>query len=254
MTHDELLAALSVSVGIGVDMGAGSLEPDALGIVAGEGRLRPGPGQAIGILCMTGGRMLSPEIALALAARVLDHIERFAGTPLLLLIDAGSQSLSRRDELLGLNEYLAHLTQAMHLASVNACRTVAILYGKAAAGAMIATAMAADYLVAVPGAAPSVMDLPSIARVTKLSPDALEAMSRLTPIFAPGVRPLFDTGAFAEHWTEPATFAARLRSLLGDEPDERPKDRRDQTGASRGGRTKAAAIAQRVISEALGDG
>ncbi len=46
---------------------------------------------------------------------------------------------------------------------------------------------------ALPGAAPSVMDLPSISRVTKLPLEQLQRLAKSTPIFAPGVPPLLQS-------------------------------------------------------------
>jgi malonate decarboxylase gamma subunit len=61
------------------------------------------------------------------------------------------QSMRRRDEMLGLNEYLAHLTKCFVLAGQRGHRTVGVLFGRAAAGAFIATGLVQDMLAAVPG-------------------------------------------------------------------------------------------------------
>ena len=152
MSHDELLKALFPD--------GTPLQPDDLGIIEGEQKLANGG--LVGVVGLVNGNPVGVQRAIALAACVLRHIGKHTGRPLILLVDAGSQLMARRDELLGLNEYLAHLTKSLYLASVAGSYTVSIMYGTAAAGAMIATAMAADSLIAVPGAAPSVMDLPSI--------------------------------------------------------------------------------------------
>jgi malonate decarboxylase gamma subunit len=68
--------------------------------------------------------------------------------------------------------------------------------------------------VVLPGAEPSVMDLPSISRVTKLPLEDLEELAKSTPIFAPGVEPLFATGAVAQTWAADEPFAPRLAALL----------------------------------------
>jgi malonate decarboxylase gamma subunit len=59
--------------------------------------------------------------------------------------------MRRRDEMLGLNEYLAHLTKCFVLAGQRGHRTVGVLSGRAAAGAFIATGLVQDMLAAVPG-------------------------------------------------------------------------------------------------------
>src|SRR5205807_67055 len=81
--------------------------------------------------------------------------------------------------------YLSHLAKALLLAEAEGHRTVGLLYGGSAAGAFIATALATGTLVALPGAHPAVMDLPSMARVTKLPVEVLKAKAEATPVFAP---------------------------------------------------------------------
>ncbi|WP_224020451.1 biotin-independent malonate decarboxylase subunit gamma, partial [Burkholderia vietnamiensis] len=113
--------------------------------------------------------------ALALASQVLATIERGGATPILVLVDSDSQRMSKRDELLGLNEGLSHLAKCLMHAELAGHRTIGLLYGHTAAGAFIATALATRTLLALPGAEPEVMDLPSMSRVTKLPIDVLEA-------------------------------------------------------------------------------
>lgn len=163
-----------------------------------------------------------------------------------MLIDSSSQRMSRHDELLGLSEYLAHLAKALLLAEVRGHRTIALLHGGSAAGAFIATALATGTLVALPGAHPAVMDLPSMARVTKLSLDVLKAKAETTPVFAPGLDNLFRTGAIHAVWDPAIPLAGQLAALLATPA---AADHRDRLGAERGGRPKAAAIAERVIAE-----
>ena len=219
-------------------------------------------GIAVGLAGIADGTPVGIDAALSMAETVLAHVERGGDMPLVVLVDTASQLMARRDELLGLNEYLAHLCQCLALASFRGHRTVGILHGAAAAGAFIATALSTDMLVAVPGAAPSVMDLPSIARVTKLPLDRLERMAASTPIFAPGLDPLAATGAVHERWTDPARYAASLDAMLAADrpardglvPDEQVQDGRDRLGEARGGRRQARAIADRVIADATARG
>jgi malonate decarboxylase gamma subunit len=91
------------------------------------------------------------------------------------------------------------------------------------------------------------MDLPSMARVTKLPLAQLTAMAKTTPIFAPGVEPLFLTGAVTAKWDAETQLAAQLAGLL---QDAAARDRRDEIGLQRGGRLKSAEIARRVMTEA----
>jgi malonate decarboxylase gamma subunit len=178
---------------------------------------------------------------------VLAVLERGGGLPIVMLVDTSSQNMSRRDELLGLNEYLGHLYKCLAVAATQGHRTVSVLYGGAAAGAFIATSLPTLALAALPGANPFVMDLPSISRVTKLPLGQLKEMAKSTPIFAPGLDPLFATGAVTEKWDAASNLSKQLAALLQQIGST---DRRDQIGLQRGGRKQAAAIANRVKDEA----
>jgi malonate decarboxylase gamma subunit len=212
-----------------------------------RGTARYGEGRTAAVLGVVNRTPLGVDGALALAGHVLDVIHSAPGRPVAVLIDAQSQRMRRRDEMLGLNEYLAHLAKCFVLASQRGHRTVSVLFGRAAAGAFIATGLVQDALVAVPGGDPVVMDLPSIARVTKLPQARLEALSKDTPVFAPGLAHAPPIGAVTEVWTD-GDWALKMAMAL-DGPPGAP-DRRDEIGAERKGRLKAAAIARRVIQGA----
>lgn len=214
-------------------------------VLAGSAELEGGG--AIAVIGAVGGAPLSPEGALQLAKHVLKVVEEGGDTPILVLVDTEGQLMARRAEMLGLNEYLSHLAKCLLLASREGHRTIGLEYGKAAAGAFLATALATDVLVALPGAEPAVMDLPSIARVTKLDLDKLKEMARSTPVFAPGLDHLSQTGAVKAVWDPDKPLAAQLAATL---KDASPEDRRDQLGKEREGRPVAADVARRVIAAA----
>ncbi|WP_413990973.1 biotin-independent malonate decarboxylase subunit gamma [Labrys okinawensis] len=214
------------------------------GLISGEAPL-PGGG-TLHVLGIADETPLGVEGALTLAGHVLDVAGKGDGAPLLMLIDSASQRMSRHDELLGLSEYLAHLAKTLLLAETRGHRTIGLLYGGSAAGAFIATALATGTLVALPGAHPAVMDLPSMARVTKLSLDVLKAKAETTPVFAPGLDNLAKTGAIHAVWDPAIPLAGQLADLLATLVEG---DHRDRLGAGRAGRPKAAAIAERVIAE-----
>jgi malonate decarboxylase gamma subunit len=201
------------------------------------------------IVGIVGGTPLGVDAAILLAGHVLAAVEAGDRAPILFLVDTSSQNMARRDELLGLNEYLAHLIKSLALAAAHGHRTVSLLFGHAAAGAFIATALSSQSLVALPGAAPSVMDLPSISRVTKLPLEQLERLAKSTPIFAPGVGPLFAIGAVTQAWAADQPFTPRLADLLRQ--PVATSDLRDQIGLERKGRRLAQTIAARVAAEAV---
>ena len=93
------------------------------------------------------------------------------------------------------------------------------------------------------------MDLPSMAKVTKLSIEDTEGKGEATPVFAPGLSNLALMGAVHMVWNNAASLADQMEALLADMPAA--PDRRDALGKERGGRLKAADIAERVRELAL---
>ncbi len=240
MTLDEILASLFP--------GGHDVAVDDAGLISGSGSFGDGRASVIGV----GNRApLGVEGAAKLARKVLAVIAAGRKDPLLVLVDSDSQRMSKRDEMLGLSEYLAHLSKCLILADMRGIPTIGLLYGHTAAGAFIATALSTRILVALPGADPEVMDLPSMSRVTKLSIDVLKEKAKSTPVFAPGLENLAQTGAVAETWDPQKSLAAQLSALLA-RPAE-TGDRRDILGKARGGRPKAAEIASRVQELARGE-
>lgn len=211
------------------------------GVVTGSGSLRSG-GRAV-VMGIADRTAVGVDEAIRLSSYLQSAIAEGSG-PILVVVDSDSQRMSKRDELLGLNEFLAHVAKMLIFADMHGRPTIGILYGHTAAGAFLATALATRVLVAIPGAEPVVMDLPSMARVTKLSLAVLQDKARSTPVFAPGLQNLAQTGAVHFTWDIAAPLVGQLETLLGNMPDAR--DRRDVLGKERGGRLKAAAVAERV--------
>jgi malonate decarboxylase gamma subunit len=234
MTLDEMLSSLFPS-GHHIEVGKD-------GVIAGSAKRRQGGD--IAVIGVANGEPLGAHGVLTLAERVLRVVAAGGETPILVLVDTQGQLMSRREEMLGLNEYLAHLAKCLLLASHENHRTIGVEYGKAAAGAFLATALAADILIGLPGAEPAVMDLPSIARVTKLPLDRLMELSKTTPVFAPGLDHLFQAGAVAAIWDPNQPLDEQLEAALASAT---PRDVRDRLGAERKGRLLAAEIADRVM-------
>ena len=217
------------------------------GVLRGSGPLRAG--RRAGVIGIAGRTAIGVDEAILLSRHVLNAIELGGEDPILVLVDSDSQRMSKRDELLGLNEFLAHLAKCLFYADMQGHPTVGLLYGHTAAGAFLATALATRVLVALPGANPEVMDLPSISRVTKLSIDVLKEKAKSTPVFAPGLDNLARTGAVLAVWDEKISLAEQLERLLKDA--RKSGDQRDRLGKIRKGRPKAADIAERVHELAL---
>lgn len=237
MTLDEILSSLFPD---------GHEVRNDKGVVLGSATLRSG--SRINVVGVADRTAPGVDEAIILSGHVLDSIGRDAG-PILVLVDSDSQRMSKRDELLGLNEFLAHLAKVLVYADMNGRPTIGLLYGHSAAGALLATGLATRVLVGLPGAAPAVMDLPSMAKVTKLSMEALQEKAKSTPVFAPGLSNLAQMGAVHMTWSSVVPLADQLEALLADMLSV--GDRRDVLGKERGGRLKAAEIAERVRDLAL---
>jgi malonate decarboxylase gamma subunit len=237
MTLDEILTSLFPA---GHDV-----TTSTAGMITGTGK-RTG-GATIAVIGVANGVALGTAGVLPLANEVLDVVAKGGSTPILVLVDTQGQLMARRDELRGLNEYLAHLAKCLLLASQQGHRTIGLEYGKAAAGAFLATALATDRLVGLPGAEPTVMDLPSMARVTKLPLETLEQLAMTTPVFAPGLDHLLQVGAVAEVWDPTKPLAEQLEETLRNTS---PTDTRDELGARRKGRLMAAWVAKRIVADA----
>jgi malonate decarboxylase gamma subunit len=237
MTLDEILASIFP--------GGHKVTTDK-GVVTGHGSLRSADGALV--IGISDRKALGVDEAISLSSFVLGNLKTGKG-PILVIVDSDSQRMSKRDELLGLNEFLAHLAKCLIYADIHGRPTIGILYGHSAAGAFLATALATRVLVGLPGASPAVMDLPSMSKVTKLPVEVLEEKAKSTPVFAPGLDNLAKTGAVHRIWSETESLASQLEALLAELPDAR--DIRDALGKERNGRSKAAEIAERVHALAL---
>ena len=229
-----------------------SLFPDGHDVVREHGLLSgqgPRPRGRVIVIGVDGRAAVGVDEAAWLSRKVLQALRAGGTDPILVLVDSDSQRMSKRDELLGLSEFLAHLAKCLIYADAQGHPTVGLLYGHTAAGAFIATALATRTLLALPGAEPAVMDLPSMARVTKLAIEVLKDKAKSTPVFAPGLDNMAQSGGVSQVLDPRASLAAQLEAVLTAMTAgtaARASDTRDQLGKERHGRPKAADIATRV--------
>ena len=184
------------------------------------------------------------ELALAMAQRVLATVREHPERPILFLIDTQGQRLARRDELLGINRYMAHLAKCVEVARSRGHRVLALVYDQALSGGFLASGMMADLCAALPEAEIRVMNLPAMARITRLPEERLRALATTSPVFAPGAINYVQMGGIDALWE--GDLAARLTAALRVAPS---RDSRRDEGAARGGRKLAASIAHRAAVE-----
>lgn len=212
-----------------------------------EGELLSGSaqvqGQTVTVVGTTDHAPIGVELALAQAGVVLDTVRHHPGRPIVLLVDTQGQRLRHRDELMGINRYMAHMGCCIELARRQGHRVIGLVYDQALSGGFITSGLMADACYALPEAEIRVMRLPAMARVTKIDEARLAELSISNPVFAPGVENYVAMGGIRALWT--GALQERLVAALTDAPvvDERAAD-----GAARGGRTLAAPVILRVAS------
>jgi malonate decarboxylase gamma subunit len=185
------------------------------------------------------------EITLSMAGGVLATVREHPGRPILFLMDTQGQRLRRRDEMLGLNSYMAHLGKCIAIARQRGHPILGLVYDQALSGGFIASAMSADVCGALPEAEIRVMNLPAMARVTRIAEERLRELSKTSPVFAPGAVNYVQMGALDSLWE--GDLGARLLHALAQADGV---DHRAEWGLKRGGRVLAADVARRVARDA----
>ena len=226
---------------------AARLFPDGHHVVA-DGDLLAGTGRCgattFAVIGSTNHAEAGVEIALAMARLVLATVREHPGRPILFLVDTSGQRLRHRDELLGLNRYMAHLAKCVEVARTRGHRVLALVYDQALSGGFLATGMMADTCAALPDAEIRVMGLPAMARVTRQPEERLRALAATSPVFAPGAINYVRMGAIDALWD--GDLSAHLAAALRDVP---ASDTRRALGYARGGRLLAAPVAARAATE-----
>jgi malonate decarboxylase gamma subunit len=216
--------------------------------IAADGDLLSGNGRCgdavFAVIGSTNHAEVGVELTLAMAKRIVETMREHPGRPILFLVDTQGQRLRHRDELLGIHRYMGHLAQCVELARSRGHRVLALVYDQALSGGFLSSGMMDDLCAAVPDAEIRVMNLAAMARVTRLPEERLRALAKTSPVFAPGADNYVRMGAVDALWD--GDLAAHLIAALRDAPST---DVRRELGSTRGGRTLAAAIADRAAHE-----
>jgi malonate decarboxylase gamma subunit len=185
------------------------------------------------------------ELALAMAAAVLAVMRDHPGRPIVFLVDTSGQRLRHRDEMLGLNGYMAHLAKCVEMARRRSHAIISLVYEQALSGGFLANGMMADECAALPEAEIRVMGLPAMARVTRISVERLTELGKTSPVFAPGAGNYLKMGGLDELW-EGDLSACLLKALEHIDAT----DHRRVRGLERGGRLLADEVVKRVLASA----
>jgi malonate decarboxylase gamma subunit len=200
-------------------------------------------GRPVAVIGTTGHTPIGIEIALAQAQAILKTVQEHPGRPILILVDTQGQRLRHRDEMLGINSYMAHLGKCVDLARRQGHTVIGLVYDQALSGGFITSGLIASACYALPQSTIRVMGLPAMARITKVPEERLTELARDNPVFAPGPENYLRMGALHGIWED--DLAGQLVRALRDATDE---DRRMALGRERGGRVMAQPVAEAVRS------
>jgi malonate decarboxylase gamma subunit len=200
-------------------------------------------GQTIAVVGTTGHAPIGVEIALAQARFILQTVREHPGRAILILVDTVGQRLRHRDEMLGINSYMAHLGKCVELARRCGHRVLGLVYDQALSGGFITSGLMADACYALPDSTIRVMALPAMARITKVPEERLTELAVSNPVFAPGPENYLRMGGVREIWS--GDLAAQLEEALLLEHDG---DERAALGLSRGGRKLAQPVVMAIVS------
>ena len=198
-------------------------------------------GQPVTVIGTTGHTPIGIEIALAQAQAILKTVQEHPGRPILILVDTQGQRLRHRDEMLGINSYMAHLGKCVDLARRQGHTVIGLVYDQALSGGFITSGLIASACYALPQSTIRVMGLPAMARITKVPEERLTELARDNPVFAPGPENYLRMGGLHGIWED--DLANQLVRALGEAGDE---DRRMARGLARGGRLLAQPVAEAV--------
>ncbi|SMP63181.1 biotin-independent malonate decarboxylase subunit gamma [Noviherbaspirillum suwonense] len=204
-------------------------------------------GRPVAVIGTTDHTPIGIEIALAQARAVLQTVRAFPRRPILILVDTQGQRLRHRDEMLGINSYMAHLGKCIDLARREGHAVIGLVYDQALSGGFITSGLIADACYALPDATIRVMGLPAMARITKVPEATLVELAKSNPVFAPGPVNYWRMGGIQEIWKD--ELAQALSAALANVD---ASDRRRELGLARGGRKFAQPVAEAVRRQHAG--
>lgn len=198
----------------------------------------------VSVIGTTGHAAIGVEIALAQAEAVLQTVRMHPRRPIVILVDTQGQRLRHRDEMLGINSYMAHLGKCIELARRQSHVIIGLVYDQALSGGFITSGLMADACYALPDATIHVMGLAAMARITKVPEERLVELAKTNPVFAPGAENYLRMGGVHAIWKDDlaAALSQALASALAS-------DRRSALGFERGGRKLAQQVADAVLSD-----
>lgn len=204
---------------------------------------------SIGTIAVVGTCEHAPigiEIALAQARFVLDTVREHPQRPILIMVDTQGQRLRHRDEMLGINSYMAHLGKCVDLARRQGHPILGLVYDQALSGGFITSGLMADACYALPDSTIRVMGLPAMARITKVPEERLIALASSNPVFAPGPENYLRMGGIEAIWQD--DLSTQLELALQQVDGNQGGDQRSGLGLARGGRKLAQPVIDAILT------
>lgn len=198
--------------------------------------------QTVAVIGTTGHTPIGVEIALAQADAILHTMRDFPGRPLVILVDTQGQRLRYRDEMLGINRYMAHLGKCIDVARRRGHAVIGLVYDQALSGGFITSGLMADACYALPAAEIRVMGLAAMSRITKVPLERMTELAASNPVFAPGAENYLNMGGLEAIW-DGDLEQCLLRAL--QQVDS--VDHRSARGLERGGRKMSLPVTQLVL-------
>jgi malonate decarboxylase gamma subunit len=199
--------------------------------------------QTVAVVGTTGHAPIGVEIALLQARFILQTVREHPGRPILILVDTVGQRLRHRDEMLGINSYMAHLGKCVELARRQGHPVLGLVYDQALSGGFITSGLMADACYALPDSTIRVMGLPAMARITKVPEERLTELAASNPVFAPGPENYLRMGGVQAIWK--GDLARQLEAAL---ENATPQDERAALGLARGGRKLAQPVIEAILA------
>jgi malonate decarboxylase gamma subunit len=200
-------------------------------------------GATVAVVGTCGHAPIGVDIALAQARFILQTVREYPGRAIVLMVDTVGQRLRHRDEMLGINAYMAHLGKCVDFARRSGHRIIGLVYDQALSGGFITSGLMADACYALPDSTIRVMALPAMARITKVPEERLTELAVSNPVFAPGAENYLRMGGVYEIWD--GDLSAHMAQALAT---PHAGDDRAALGLARGGRKLAQPVAAAIVS------
>lgn len=210
-------------------------------VIFGQGTIEKNNFHIIGVKEST---FLGVEQSLVMSEKLLDILSAKSKDPIFLLVDVAGQALTMRDEWLAMHQYFSHLLMTLECLRQQGNKLISLVYNGAIGGGFIAYGLMADTILALPEAKVAVMWLEGMAKVTKISLEKLQELSKTSPVFAPGIDNFLKLGGIHD-----IVQLTQLPAALLKYKDCATEDQRAQLGFERGGRKLAYPVINKILGQ-----